>query len=77
MQFRLVVLLLLAASSPLGPAQAEVLIEAEKAGQALRLVVDRAQQRVLVTVGGLRALVDLAGGAASCHGFCCDRLDSD
>ncbi|MCE3248361.1 MAG: hypothetical protein K0R41_2186, partial [Geminicoccaceae bacterium] len=44
-------------------ATAAVLIEAEKAGQPLRLVVDRAQQRVLLTTGASRALVDLAGGA--------------
>lgn len=44
-------------------ARAAVLIEAEKAEQPLRLVVDRAQQRVLLTTGATRALVDLAGGA--------------
>lgn len=44
-------------------ATAAVLIEVEKAGQPLRLVVDRAQQRVLLTTGATRALVDLAGGA--------------
>jgi hypothetical protein len=46
----------------LGPAESAVLIEAEKAGRPLRLVVDRAQERVLLTAGDLRALVDLAAG---------------
>ena len=49
--------------APPAPAKSAVLIEAEKAGQPLRLVVDRAQQRVLLTTGASRALVDLAGGA--------------
>jgi hypothetical protein len=41
---------------------AAVLIEAQKAGEPLRLVVDRARELVLVTSGGRRMLVDLAGG---------------
>ena len=48
--------------APPGPAWSAVLIEAEKAGRPLRLVVDRGAQRVLLTAGGLRALVDLAAG---------------
>jgi hypothetical protein len=48
--------------APPAPAAGAVLIEAEKAGRPLRLVVDRAAQRVLLTAGGLRALVDLAAG---------------
>jgi hypothetical protein len=44
------------------PARAAVLIEADKAGQALRLVVDRTQERVLITAGEVRVLVDLAAG---------------
>jgi len=48
--------------APPAPAESAVLIEAEKAGQRLRLVVDRTQQRVLLTAGDLRALVDLATG---------------
>ncbi len=47
---------------PLASVQAAVLIEAQKAGQALRLVVDRTQQRVLVGTGEVRALVDLGAG---------------
>jgi hypothetical protein len=51
-----------AALAPFGAAQAAVLIEATKAGQALRLVVDRTQERVLIGTGAVRALVDLAAG---------------
>lgn len=48
--------------APLAPAESAVLIEAEKAGRPLRLVIDRTQERVLLTSGELRALVDLAAG---------------
>ena len=48
--------------APPAPVAGAVLIEAEKAGRPLRLVVDRAQERVLLTADGLRALVDLAAG---------------
>jgi hypothetical protein len=50
------------ALAPLGAAEAAVLIEAKMAGQALRLVVDRTQERVLITAGDTRALFDLAAG---------------
>jgi hypothetical protein len=50
------------AVAPLTPAAAAVLIEAKKAGQALRLVVDRTTERVLITAGEVRVLVDLAAG---------------
>ena len=50
------------ALAPLAPARAAVLIEASKAGQALRLVVDRTRDRVLITAGEVRALVDLGAG---------------
>jgi hypothetical protein len=65
MPLRLIATVLLACWSLAvpGAARAAVLIEAEKAGQPLRLVVDGAQQRVLLTTGAIRALVDLAGGA--------------
>jgi hypothetical protein len=43
-------------------AQAAVLIEAEKGGEPLRLVVDRGRQLVLLSSGGRRTLVDLEGG---------------
>ncbi len=61
---RCVALLVVVACSALAPlpAKAAVLIEAEKAGMALRLVVDRSQERVLITAGEVRALVDLAAG---------------
>ena len=59
-------LLMLAAACGLlaapAAAPAAVLIEAQKAGEPLRLVVDRARELVLVTSGGRRMLVDLAGG---------------
>jgi hypothetical protein len=48
--------------APPAPAAGAVLIEAEKAGRPLRLVIDRAQERVLLTAGRLHALVDLAAG---------------
>jgi hypothetical protein len=48
--------------APLADAGAAVLIEAKKAGQPLRLVVDRTTDRVLVDTGGIRALVDLGAG---------------
>jgi hypothetical protein len=56
--------LLAAIGATIAPLKAEaaVLIEAQKAGQALRLVVDRTQERVLITAGEVRALVDLAAG---------------
>jgi hypothetical protein len=41
---------------------AAVLIEAQKAGQTLALVVDRSQQRVLLRSGTTETLVDLAAG---------------
>ena len=47
---------------PLAAARAGLLIEAEMAGQGMRLVVDRPAQRVLLTMGGTETLVDLAGG---------------
>jgi hypothetical protein len=50
------------ALAPLASAEAAVLIEAKKAGQALRLVVDRSQQRVLISTGDVRALVDFGAG---------------
>jgi hypothetical protein len=43
-------------------AGAAVLIEAQKAGQPVRLVVDRGQQRVLLRSGQTETLVDLAAG---------------
>lgn len=43
-------------------AGAAVLIEAEKAGRPLELVVDRTQERVLVKSDEAETLVDLAGG---------------
>lgn len=43
-------------------ASAAVLIEAKKAGQALRLVVDATGKRVLITMGETRALFDFAAG---------------
>jgi hypothetical protein len=43
-------------------AEAAVLIEANKAGQELRLVVDRSQERVLIGTGQVRALVDFGAG---------------
>jgi hypothetical protein len=59
-------LLVLAIASALlaapGAARAAVLIEAQKAGQPLRLVVDRAHDRVLLATGARRVLVDLAAG---------------
>ena len=51
-----------ALAPPLRAAEAAVLIEAKKAGQALRLVVDRTQERVLITAGEVRAMVDLGAG---------------
>jgi len=63
MPVRLIAVALLACWWLAAPSAAAVLIEAEKAGRPLRLVVDRAQQRVLLTAGAMRALVDLAGGA--------------
>jgi hypothetical protein len=45
-----------------GIASAAVLIEATKAGQALRLVVDPTGERVLITMGDTRALFDFADG---------------
>jgi hypothetical protein len=47
---------------PLAAARAGLLIEADMAGQGMRLVVDRPAQRVLLTMGGTATLVDLAGG---------------
>ena len=44
------------------PAWAAMLIEASEEGQPVRLVVDRRQDRVLLTNGSGRALVDLRGG---------------
>jgi hypothetical protein len=49
-------------AAPLGAAKAALLIEAEMAGQGMRLVVDRPAQRVLLATGGAQTLVDLAGG---------------
>jgi hypothetical protein len=44
-------------------ARAAVLVEAKReGGEALRMVVDRTQERVLLETGGTRTLVDLAGG---------------
>ena len=43
-------------------AGAAVLIEAQKAGQPLQLVVERSQQRVLLRLGASEILVDLAAG---------------
>ena len=43
-------------------APAAVLIEAQKAGQPVRLVVDRGRQRVLLRSGQTETLVDLAAG---------------
>jgi hypothetical protein len=43
-------------------AAAAVLIEAQKAGRPLELVVDRTQQRVLLRSGPAETLVDLAAG---------------
>ena len=43
--------------------EAAVLIEARQGGAAMRIVADRASERVLVERGGRAALVDLAGGA--------------
>lgn len=65
MSLRLIAAVVIACWSLAVPAAAgaAVLIEAEKAGRLLRLVVDRAQQRVLLASGALRALVDLADGA--------------
>jgi hypothetical protein len=45
-----------------GPARAAVLIEASEDGRPVRLVVDRRQDRVLLSNGNGRALVDLRGG---------------
>ena len=41
---------------------AAVLIEAQRAGRPLQVVVDRAAQRVLLRSGGVETLVDLAAG---------------
>ena len=63
MRLRSMALLVLAlALAPPASGKAAVLIEAKKAGQALRLVVDRTQQRVLVGTGEVRALVDFSAG---------------
>ena len=44
-------------------ARAAVLVEAEReGGEAVRMVVDRTQERVLIETGSTRTLVDLAGG---------------
>jgi len=43
-------------------AGAAVLIEAQKGGRPLQLVVDRGRQRVLLRSGGAETLVDLAAG---------------
>jgi hypothetical protein len=43
-------------------ARAAVLIEAQKGGRPLQLVVDRGQQRVLLRSGATETLVDLAAG---------------
>jgi hypothetical protein len=45
-----------------GPARAAMLIEASEEGRPVRLVIDRGQDRVLLTNGSGRALVDLRGG---------------
>jgi hypothetical protein len=50
------------ALAPPTGAEAAILIEAKKAGQPVRLVVDRTQQRVLIGTGDVRALVDLGVG---------------
>jgi hypothetical protein len=58
---RLALLALLLAVVP-APARAEILIEATADGRDLRIVVDRARDRVLVEGGGERTLVDLQNG---------------
>ena len=45
-----------------------VLIEAQKGGRALQLVVDRGQQRVLLRSGAAETLVDLAAGVIYVRG---------
>jgi len=65
MRLRWMALLLVALASAVAPSatlEAAVLIEAKKAGQALRLVVDRTEQRVLISAGDTRALFDFAAG---------------
>jgi hypothetical protein len=47
---------------------AAVLIEAQKDGRPLQLVVDRGQQRVLLRSGGIETLVDLAAGLVYLRG---------
>jgi hypothetical protein len=57
----LLVLTCLAALSG-GSARGAMLIEASEEGRPVRLVVDRSQDRVLLTNGSGRALIDLRGG---------------
>jgi hypothetical protein len=56
-----VLLVLLLAAAP-GALRAEILIEATLDGRDLRIVVDRARDRVLVEQGGTRTLVDHEAG---------------
>jgi hypothetical protein len=51
------------------PAGAAMLIEASEEGRPIRLVVDRSQDRVLLSNGGGRALVDLRGGMIFVEGL--------
>jgi len=63
-QLGLLALCLLAASVMLpASGRAAALIEARINGQPVRLVADRASDRVLLTAGASRALFDLAGGS--------------
>jgi hypothetical protein len=50
------------AALPGGPARAAMLVEASNEGRPVRLVVDRGQERVLLSNGSGRALVDLKRG---------------
>ena len=51
-----------------GAARAAMLIEASNEGRPVRLVVDRTADRVLLSAGSSRALVDLAGGVIYVQG---------